>query len=184
MLFGKHFKTLLVFLIASRLQSLGGDVDAARKSSRWRHCILHPTIYAYKVDYKAWFGLLRTILSHFHQPHVSPEVIPTLQICHVAQHTLLSPRLHSRDRNSQNVLLYLVISKNLFYEPHIKVFIIQLLNSQGAKPWFSHFLAYQKCSSFFPYCSYCINIFQYLHEMEILMQTCVWKVTATTKPSL
>lgn len=112
-----------------------------QKSCWWRHCILHPTLYTYKLDYEAEFGLLRTISSHFHQPHVSPEVIPTLWICYVAQHTLLSPRLHSRDRNSQNVLLYSVISKNSYYEPHIKVFIIQLLNSQEAKPWFSHFLA-------------------------------------------
>lgn len=41
---------------------------------------------------------------------------------------LLSPRLHGRDRNSQNVLLYSMIFKNLYNEPHIKVLIIQMFN--------------------------------------------------------
>lgn len=122
----------------------------------------------------------------FHQPHVSPEVIPTLWICCVAQHTLLSPRLHSRDRNSQNVLLYSVISKILYYEPHIKVFIIQLLNSQGAKPWFSHFLSCQKYSFFLSY-FYCINTFQYLSALstrwKFQCKPVFGKIIAIIKPS-
>lgn len=119
----------------------GEGATEAQRSCWWRPCKSANLTTMLKLDFWEQSYL-------FHQPHVSLEVIPTLSEHAVLPNTL-SPRLHSRDRNSQNVLLYSMIFKNLYNEPRIKVFIVQMFHSHGGKSWFSHFLACQKYSSSF-----------------------------------
>lgn len=159
----------------------------------WRggHCskekLLVKALQVCKLDYDTQFGLLRTVLPLSSASCESCSYPNSLWTCCVAQHTYYLPRLHSRDRNSQNVLLYSMIFKNLYYEPYIKVLIIHVQNSQAAKSWFSHFLACQKYSSFFPYHSYWINIFQYLPVLNTRWKfqgkSTFGKVGAIIKPS-
>lgn len=101
MLFGKHLRRLIACAYAQLAPCRvwgGGSLQHKEAADEGiASSILHrmPTNLTTKLNLDFWE---QSYL--YHQPHVSP----TFCICCAAQHTLLSPRLHSRDRNSQNVL--------------------------------------------------------------------------------